>query len=99
MRSCFANEQGKNLLKQAQISLILEQGKDISIGDLAHLIKKIVGYDGDLIFDTTKPDGTPRKLLDISKAKELGWANQISLEDGILSTYEWYKKNINKVRA
>ena len=74
-------------------------GKDISIGDLAHLIKKIVGYDGDLIFDTTKPDGTPRKLLDISKAKELGWANQISLEDGILSTYEWYKKNINKVRA
>ena len=74
-------------------------GKDISIEDLAYLVKKIVDYDGNLKFDTSKPDGTPRKLLDISKAKELGWANQISLEEGILSTYEWYKKNINEVRT
>lgn len=63
-------------------------GSDISIKDLALLIKDIVGYEGELVFDTSKPDGTPRKLMDVSKLKELGWKPKISLEEGIRSVYE-----------
>jgi len=62
-------------------------GSDISIKDLAHLVKEIVAFEGDLIFDTTKPDGTPRKLMDISKLKSFGWLPKISLEDGIKTVY------------
>jgi GDP-L-fucose synthase len=65
-------------------------GKDISIKDLAVMIKKIVGFEGDLTFDTSKPDGTPRKLMDVSKLAELGFKYQIELEDGIRSVYEEY---------
>ncbi len=63
-------------------------GSDISIRDLALLIKEVVGFTGDLRFDSSKPDGTPRKLLDISKLKNLGWKPSISLSDGIKSTYQ-----------
>ena len=65
-------------------------GKDISIKDLAILIAQVTGYEGLIEWDTSKPDGTPRKLLDISKIKSLGWQPQIELRDGIKSTYEWY---------
>ena len=67
-------------------------GKDIAIKDLALLIKKIVGYEGELKFDTTKPDGTPRKLLDISKLSALGFKAKISLEDGIRAVYREYSR-------
>ncbi|HRP18442.1 MAG TPA: GDP-L-fucose synthase [Ginsengibacter sp.] len=62
-------------------------GKDISIGDLARLVKKITGYEGTLHFDTSKPDGTPRKLLDVSKLQTLGWKPSIGFEEGIRSVY------------
>ncbi len=65
-------------------------GEDISIKELAFIIKEIVGYEGEIIFDTTKPDGTPRKLLDISKLLSLGWKPKTSLRDGIKITYDWY---------
>ena len=65
-------------------------GKDISISDLAALIRKVVGFTGRLAFDASKPDGTPRKLLDISKLSRSGWAYQTALADGIRLTYEWY---------
>ncbi len=68
-------------------------GEDISIGDLAKLIRKIVGYSGELRFDTTKPDGTPRKLMDVSKLHSYGWKANISLEEGISAVYEDVKKN------
>jgi GDP-L-fucose synthase len=68
-------------------------GKDISIQELAELIKKITGYNGKIVFDSSKPDGTPRKLLDISKVKKLGWSPKISLEQGIESTYKWFVEN------
>jgi GDP-L-fucose synthase len=68
-------------------------GKDISIKDLAELIKTIVGFDGELEWDGSKPDGTPRKLLDISRITALGWAPKIFLEEGIRSTYDWYRGN------
>ncbi len=63
-------------------------GEDISIKDLALTIKKVVGFEGELTFDTSKPDGTPRKLMDISLLHQLGWKHQIELEDGIRSVYE-----------
>jgi GDP-L-fucose synthase len=62
-------------------------GEDISINDLAELIKKITGFEGKIVFDPSKPDGTPRKLLDVSKMNKMGWQAQISLESGIASTY------------
>ena len=68
-------------------------GKDLSIAELAYLIKDIVGYDGNIIFDTSKPDGTPRKLLDVSKLFNMGWKPKISLEEGIRSTYSWYQEH------
>ena len=65
-------------------------GKDISISELANLIKDIVGYDGEIKYDTSKPDGTPRKLLDISKLKKLGWKPEIKLRDGVAQSYAWF---------
>jgi GDP-L-fucose synthase len=68
-------------------------GRDVSIAELAALIRDIVGFDGELRFDTSKPDGTPRKLLDTSKLAGLGWRPAISLRDGIESTYAWFREN------
>jgi GDP-L-fucose synthase len=68
-------------------------GKDISIKDLAYLIKKVTGYSGEIVFDTDKPDGTPRKLMDTSKLNALGWKPNINLEDGIASVYKDYVIN------
>lgn len=68
-------------------------GEDVSIKELAELIQKITGFEGTIEWDSSKPDGTPRKLLDVSRADSLGWKAQISLEDGIRSTYHWYKEN------
>lgn len=66
-------------------------GEDLAIKDLALLIKKTVGYEGNLVFDSSKPDGTPRKLLDVSKINHLGWKHKISLEEGINKTLTWLK--------
>lgn len=69
-------------------------GQDLTICELARLMANIVGYKGTILFDTTKPDGTPQKLLDISKLHGLGWDARIPLRDGIMRTYEWYLENI-----
>jgi GDP-L-fucose synthase len=68
-------------------------GEDISIAELAELVCDVVGFRGKLIWDTTKPDGTPRKLLDVSKLAGLGWRATISLREGIARTYDWFLKN------
>jgi len=65
-------------------------GEDLSIGSLALLIKEIVGFEGELLFDSSKPDGTPRKLMDVTKIKELGWQHRVSLADGIRLAYADY---------
>ena len=75
--------------------LNIGSGKDISIKELALLIKDVVGFEGDLVFDKTKPDGTPRKLLDVSIINKMGWKSSVNLEDGIKCTYNWYLKNKN----
>ena len=65
-------------------------GEDIAIAELADLIMSIVGFEGKIEWDSSKPDGTPRKLLDVSRMKDLGWSPTISLEAGVASTYKWY---------
>ncbi len=70
-------------------------GEEISIGDLARLIKGVVGFDGELVFDASKPDGTMRKLSDVSKLHSLGWKHKISLEEGIKGVYSWYLESIS----
>lgn len=69
-------------------------GKDITIKELADLVRAIVGFDGEIIWDTTKPDGTPRKLLDVSKLNSLGWKSCLSLKEGIERTYKWYLSTV-----
>jgi len=69
-------------------------GEDITIKELADLIRKIVGFDGEIIWDSTKPDGTPRKLLDVSKLNSLGWKSSMSLQEGIEKTYNWYLSTV-----
>lgn len=68
-------------------------GEDISIKEVAEMVKKTVGYGGEIVWDTSKPDGTPRKLLDVSKLHELGWHHTIALPDGLAQTYEWFTNN------
>jgi GDP-L-fucose synthase len=68
-------------------------GEDIEIGELALLIKKIVGFEGEIIHDLTKPDGTPRKLMDVSKLHNFGWRHSIALEEGIRKVYEEFKRS------
>ena len=69
-------------------------GEDFTIKEVAELIKKIVGYDGEIVFDSSKPDGTLRKLLDVTKLNELGWKYSTRLEEGIKKAYEWYLENV-----
>jgi GDP-L-fucose synthase len=68
-------------------------GEDVTIRELAKLICEVVGFDGELVWDNTKPDGTPRKLLDATRIRALGWKPAISLRDGIARTYEWFRAN------
>lgn len=73
-------------------------GEDLSIADLARLIAEVVGYPGQIAFDPSKPDGTPRKLLDISKINALGWQARIGLRDGLEATYAWYLSHDGRLR-
>ncbi|WP_347059007.1 GDP-L-fucose synthase [Blastococcus sp. HT6-30] len=76
-------------------------GSDLSIGELAELVADVVGYRGELQFDSSKPDGTPRKLLDVSKLHDLGWRDEIPLRQGVEQTYAWYLEQVKagSVRA
>ena len=74
-------------------------GEDITIKELAEIVKNTVGYKGELKFNASKPDGTPRKLLDVSKLENAGWKASINLHDGVETTYKWFQENIGKFRA
>lgn len=71
-------------------------GIDITIREFGNLMKKVVGYEGEIIYDNAKPDGTPRKLLDIEKIRSRGWTSKVELEEGLLSTYKWYKSALRE---
>ncbi|MNQ37675.1 GDP-L-fucose synthase [compost metagenome] len=73
-------------------------GEDLTIKQLAETIQKITGHQGEIIWDSTKPDGTPRKLMDISRMHKLGWKHQVKLEEGIQLTYDWFVKNVENVK-
>lgn len=73
--------------------LNIGSGEEVSIKQLAELICEVVGFDGNIVFDTTKPDGTPRKLLDTSRLNQLGWKANISLKQGLIETYQWFAEN------
>ena len=73
-------------------------GKDITIKQLAETIQNVVGHEGEIIWDDSMPDGTPRKLLDVTKMKELGWHYSIDLKEGIEKTYQWFQKNIKDLK-
>lgn len=73
-------------------------GVDVTIRELAETVKAVVGFEGELVFDTTKPDGTPRKLMDVSRARELGWQARISLREGLEDTYRWFLEHQGEVR-
>lgn len=75
------------------VALNVGTGEDITIRELTEIIAEVIGYQGEILWDTEKPNGTPRKLLDVSKLKGLGWAPRLELREGIASTYEWYLAN------
>jgi dTDP-D-glucose 4,6-dehydratase len=85
-----------HLMKTHETALPINVGTgiDVSILELAEKIKRVVGFEGALTFDRTKPDGTPRKLLDVSRLADLGWRYRISLNEGITSTYAWYREHV-----
>ena len=77
----------------------LGTGVDVSIRELAETVKRVVGYEGELVFDAGKPDGTPRKLQDVSRMRALGWEAKITLTDGIRNTYDWFCTNVHDIRS
>ncbi|MGF1600510.1 MAG: GDP-L-fucose synthase family protein [Thermosynechococcaceae cyanobacterium] len=74
-------------------------GQEVSIKELSLMIKAVVGFEGELIFDTAKPDGTPRKLLDLSKLEKTGWRAKTSLKEGLEQTYQWFIQNSEQIRG
>ena len=71
-------------------------GEDMTIGEIAALIGEVIGYEGEIVYDATKPDGTPRKLLDVSRLHSLGWKASTDLRTGIRKTYEWFLENVDR---
>ena len=85
------NIDAKDLYEKGISQINIGTGEDLTIEELAKLISRVVGFNGEIVYDSTKPDGTPRKLMDVSRIHELGWHHKTSLEDGIRKTYEWFK--------
>jgi len=73
-------------------------GSDVTIREIAETIAQVTGFTGETLWDTSKPDGTPQKLLDVSKLKNEGWTAQISLEEGVRRTVDWYHEHISDIR-
>ena len=84
------NVDAQDLYEKGISHINVGTGKDISINDLANVISNIVGYKGEIVHDTDKPDGTPRKLLDVSRINALGWKHKTELREGIIKTYKWF---------
>ena len=92
------NVEAKDIYENGISHLNIGTGKDISIIELAKLISSIINYEGEIICDSSKPDGTPRKLLDVSRINNLGWKYKTELREGLVKTYKWFKENIETRR-
>ena len=90
--ACVYLMQNKNYKEIGELVNITD-GTDIQLKDLIYMVKEIIGFDGEVVWDKTKPNGTPRKLMDATKIKALGWSPKIKLEDGIKKAYNWYLEN------
>ena len=73
-------------------------GKEVTIKQLAELVKDTVGYEGEIVWNSDMPDGTPRKLCDVTKLHEVGWTHKVELEEGVKLAYEWFKENVDNAR-
>ncbi len=87
------NINAKDIYEQGITHINVGTGKDLTIAELMQIVKKVVGYTGEIKFDTTKPDGTPRKLMDVSRINNLGWVAKTDLEEGIGKAYKWFLNN------
>src|SRR4029077_7925189 len=92
--ACFALENYED-----PMPLNIGVGDDLSIAELAATVARVVGYNGALVYDSSKPDGTPRKLLDVSRLHALGWKAKIPLREGIASSYEWFLRHYDGLQA
>lgn len=89
------NQNTKSMLSHINVGT----GIDCTIREMAETMASVVGYEGEIVFDTTKPDGTPRKLMDVTRLKNLGWEYRYNLYDGLALTYKWYLANIESYRS
>ncbi len=88
------NVNANDLYEKGISQINIGTGEDLTIEELAKLIADITGYKGEIVYDSSKPDGTPRKLMDVSRIHELGWRHKTTLEDGIKKTYEWFRNQL-----
>jgi GDP-L-fucose synthase len=88
------NVDAKDLYENGISHLNIGTGKDLTILELAKLVAEIIGFKGKIVHDSSKPDGTPRKLLDVSRINSLGWKYTTDLREGIIKTYKWFLKNM-----
>lgn len=95
----LSNDIYKQAVSERLSHINIGTGLDCSIAELAKIMSKVVGYKGELFYDSSKPDGSPRKLLDVSRLASLGWQAQISLEQGLHKTYEWFLNNESHLRG
>lgn len=94
--SCLPKDEYAAHTKPRLSHLNIGTGTDVSIAELAEIIRGVVGYEGDIEYNDDYPDGTKRKLLDVSTVTDLGWKARIGLEEGIATTYQWYLNRTNK---
>ncbi|MBI9070775.1 MAG: GDP-L-fucose synthase [Melioribacteraceae bacterium] len=92
------NINAKDLYDNNLTHVNIGTGEDLKISELVNVIKEVTGFEGEVVYDTSKPDGTPRKLLDVTRLHELGWKHKISLKEGIERAYKWYLENEERFR-
>ncbi len=88
------NIDAENIYKQGISHINIGTGEDLTIRELAETVAEVIGYSGGIVYDTSKPDGTPRKLMDVSRINELGWKYKTGLHEGIEKAYSWFKSNV-----
>ena len=92
------NVEAKNLYDKGISHINIGSGKDLTINELAEMISDVIGFKGKIVYDESKPDGTPRKLMDVSRINALGWKFKTELREGLVKTYKWFKENIETRR-